>query len=107
MVNPEDPRPGGPVAGFTEARNGYDRVEVNRYFQQLEARTRHLAGERDYLQQQVSEQAAALDAARREIAELTAKLDKLAAETGAQTRDERVARALAGGPAQAPEITQR
>jgi chromosome segregation ATPase len=103
MVNGEDTRP----AGFTVARHGYDRVEVNRAFQQAEARAQHLAAERDYLQQQLTEHAAALDAARREIAALNAKYDKLAAETGAQTREERMARALEVAKSQAGEITER
>lgn len=107
MVNGEDTRPAGPVAGFSVARHGYDRVEVNRAFQQAEARARHLAAERDYLQQQLAEQADALDAARREISALTAKYDKLAAETGAQTREERTARALEVAKSQADEITAR
>jgi len=40
MVHPDEPQAGGPVAAFSVVRHGYDRTQVNRYFQLAEATTR-------------------------------------------------------------------
>jgi colicin import membrane protein len=107
MANAEDPQQGGPAAGFTVVRHGYDRTEVNRYIQQLEANVRHANAERDFFHQQVAELATNLESARREIASLNERLDALGKESGSQSREERTARALAVAKSQANEITTR
>jgi chromosome segregation ATPase len=103
----EDPQPGGPVARFDVVRHGYDRVQVNRYFQQLEAKARHASGERDFVGQQVGDLTGQLEAARREIASLTERLDKVSKESGAPNREERDARALEVAKSAATQITAR
>jgi colicin import membrane protein len=103
----EDPHPGGPVARFDVVRHGYDRIQVNRYFQQLEAKAKHATGERDFAQQQLAELTGQLESARREIAGLTERLDRLGKEVGAPNREEREARVLEVAKSQATEITAR
>jgi hypothetical protein len=100
----EDPHPGGPVGRFDVVRHGYDRIQVNRYFQQLEAKARHSASERDFAHQQVSDLNGQLEAARREIAALTERLDKLTKDAGAPNREERDARTLEVAKSQAAQI---
>jgi colicin import membrane protein len=108
MADVEDPRQGGPVAGFTVARHGYDRLQVNRYFQQLEAKARHASAERDTALQQVADLTAQVETARAEIAALTERLDKVTKEATVQTRDEAAAaRVLEVARSQAGEITER
>jgi colicin import membrane protein len=108
MADAEDPHPGGPVAGFTVARHGYDRLQVNRYFQQLEAKARHATAERDVAAQQVAELTTALEAARAEIASLRERLDKASKETVVHISDESsAARVLEISKSQATEITER
>jgi hypothetical protein len=108
MADAEDPQPGGPVAGFTVARHGYDRLQVNRHFQQLEAKARHAVAERDFAQQQAAELSTALDAARAEIATLRERVDQLSNETVVQISDESsAARVLEVAKSQATEITER
>jgi membrane protein involved in colicin uptake len=104
MPHGEEPHPGGPVRGFTVVRHGYDRTQVNRYFQQLEASARHASSERDYFQQQAANLNAQLEAARAEIAALTDKVARLGAQPPG---DDRSARALAVAKSQASEVHER
>lgn len=100
---------GGHVAAFSVVRHGYDRTEVYRYVQQLEAGARHTAAERDYFQHQAAGLTGQLDAARAEIAELHRRLDQLAAQSAGSPaqQDDRAARAIAVATSQATEITER
>jgi colicin import membrane protein len=108
MADAEDSHPGGPVAGFTVARHGYDRLQVNRHFQQLEANARHATAERDQAQQKAAELTMALESARGEIASLRDRLDKVTKEAMVQVQDESsAARVLAVSKSQATEITER
>jgi colicin import membrane protein len=103
----EDPHPGGPVGRFDVVRHGYDRIQVNRYFQQLEAKARHASGERDFATHQLTELTAQLETARREIATLKERLGKLGKETGPPNPEEHDARVLEVAKSQAAEITER
>jgi colicin import membrane protein len=108
MADAEDSHPGGPVAGFAVARHGYDRLQVNRHFQQLEARARQAGAERDQAQRKVAELAAALESARGEIASLRDRLDKVNQEAVTQIQDESsAARVREVAVSQATEITER
>lgn len=108
MADAEDSHPGGPGAGFTVARHGYDRLQVNRHFQQLEATARHASAERDFAQQQAAELTAQLESARKEITALRERVDKLTKEAIPVGRDESsAARVLEVAKSQATEITER
>src|SRR5882672_9239099 len=102
MAHPDEPQAGGPGA-FSVVRHGYDRTQVNRYFQQAEAAARQASAEREQFQQQVADLGRQLDAARAHIASLTARLDKPGAEPAGGNRDERSARVLATAKSQAAE----
>jgi hypothetical protein len=108
MAHPEEPSPGGPVAAFSVVRQGYDRTQVNRYFQQLEASSRHTAAERDHFQRQAAELAGQLEAARAQIATLSTRPEPpTVAEAAPPLRDDRAARVLAIAKSQADEIIAR
>jgi cell division septum initiation protein DivIVA len=107
MAHPEEPPPGGPVAAFSVVRQGYDRTQVNRYFQQLEASSRHTATERDYFQRQAAELAGQLEAARAQIATLSARPEPPTIAEAAPLRDDRAARVVAVAKSQADEIIAR
>ncbi len=109
MAHPEEPPPGGPVAAFSVVRQGYDRTQVNRYFQQLEASSRHTVTERDYFQRQAAELAGQLEAARERIATLSARPEPpvAAVEPAPPLRDDRAVRVVAVAKSQADEIIAR
>ncbi|WP_436493730.1 hypothetical protein [Actinokineospora sp. HUAS TT18] len=95
---------------FTVARHGYDRTQVREYVERTEADTLRLAAERDEARAAAADMSGRLEQARREIAALTERLDKIgtaAAAAAAPNAQERATRAVEVAKAQAAEITTR
>ncbi|GLW92783.1 hypothetical protein [Actinokineospora globicatena] len=95
---------------FGVSRHGYDRTQVKRYLGTLADQHAATAAERDEALARAEEVDGQLQLARREIAALTERLDKIgnaAAASSAPNAAERAARTIATAEAQAREITAR
>lgn len=100
----------GDPAGFTVARHGFDRNQVKQFVEKSESESLRLAAERDDARAKAADLAAQLEAARRDIAALTERLDKIgtaAAAASAPNATEQSARTLHLAKTQASEITTR
>lgn len=95
---------------FAVARHGYDRTQVREFVERTEADSLRLAAERDDARAAAADLSGRLEQARREIAALTERLDKIgtaAAAASAPNAQERAARSIEVAKAQATEITTR